>query len=250
MGKSAATRARQGRRLGKAQRDALRPQPLPDADPQATVAEEPVGLPLTECTINVEGEPLEPSQQPVLERAGWASGDAPSCSSTDVLQLPSATLPAAAASAMQTEPNASRPIAPDTADDEVLELPAASHARSTGSSTSPEMIPATGPDRHRPSRPSRSKRSRLPPLPTCQGPDESRLDYLRRCLSEALDHAKRATQKRSECVVAALTAFAALSLGLIGSHSTKRSPRQLYHRHTSEPSQVPNPGAGVLPVIG
>ena len=234
MGKSAATRARQGRRLGKAQRDALRPQPLPDADPQATVAEEPVGLPLTECTINVEGEPLEPSQQPVLEHAGWASGDAPSCSSTDVLQLPAAPLPAAAESALQTEPTA-----PDTADDEVLELPAASHARSTGSSTSPEMIPATGPDQHRPSRPSRSKRSRLPPLPTCQGPDESRLDYLRRCLSEALDHAKRATQKRSECVVAALTAFAALSLGLIGSHPTKRSPRQLYHRHTSRAEPGP-----------
>lgn len=56
MGKSAATRARQGRRLGKAQRDALRSQPQPDADPRATVADEPVGLPLTECTITVEGD--------------------------------------------------------------------------------------------------------------------------------------------------------------------------------------------------
>ena len=239
MGKSAATRARQGRRLGKAQRDALRSQPQPDADPRATVADEPVGLPLTECTITVECEPLEPSQQQVLEQASWASGDAPSCSSTTALPRLAEPLPTAAASSSQTAPDALQPTAPDTADDEVLELPAASRARSTGSSTSPEMIPATGPDQHRPSRPSRSKRSRMPPLPTCQGPDESRLDYLRRCLREALDHTKRATKKWSECVVAAFAALAALSLGLIGLHPTQRNSSQLYHRHTNRAEPGP-----------
>ena len=182
---------------------------------------------------------MEPSQQQVLEQASWASGDAPSCSSTTALPRLAEPLPTAAASSSQTAPDALQPTAPDTADDEVLELPAAPRARSTGSSTSPEMIPATGPDQHRPSRPSRSKRSRMPPLPTCQGPDESRLDYLRRCLSEALEHTKRATKKWSECVVAAFAALAALSLGLIGLHPAQRNSSQLYHRHTDRAEPGP-----------
>ena len=111
------------------------------------------------------------------------------------------------------------------------------------SSSSPEMIPATGPNQHRPARSQRSRSSRYPPLPEDQRPEESRMEYLRRCLQEALDYAKRAQQKHSKCADALMPIIVVLFSGLVGLQavmpSCLRSKSEwMWHRINEASSKV------------
>ena len=229
MGKSAATRIRQATRPGKAQRDRLRQSEQAQQDAQGIAstapqeeqlasqseqggsmgetatssasAAEPAGLPLTVCEQRDDGRPLDedfeealpsPAKMRRSRSSGWtdeAEMDAPEGSASASHPSMDTGEPTSSSAA----PILNNFIEPDLHD------AATNAATIASSSSSPELIPATGPNRHRLTRPKRSRSSQYPPLPDDQRPEETRMEYLRRCLQEALDYAKQAQQKHTQC---------------------------------------------------
>ncbi|CAE7693613.1 unnamed protein product, partial [Symbiodinium necroappetens] len=198
MGKSTATRIRQGTRLGKAQRDRLRQleqaqqdaQDITSTAPQeeqlasqgeqsgstgeaassSASAAEPAGLPLTVCEHRDAGRPLDEDLEEALpspakmrrsRNSGWADEaemDAPEGSASQP------SLGTGEPPSSLTAPIMTSFTEPELHDTTTID----------SSSSSPEMIPATGPNQHRPARSQRSRSSRYPPLPEDQRPEESR----------------------------------------------------------------------------